>query len=817
MARALLFLLAAAGAVAIAAEDPPRLEILRAAPLSSFGPFSLAEGRDGAFLLLEAGPAGPAIRVLRLTPSGHKRRLRSIEPGSVFTGNAPTIVPDANGGWLSPSDFGILAIDARGTPALAAASPGILGPLSPDLVAAADGSVFGLSAGVGGRNRFLYRWSAGEGFTNVHEFTPATDSALISDGPARVDSLIASRDGGCFALRNDHFRAPGDFSGRSRPAIRRAAVRASGEVEEGPLTLGWSGTGLGELPDGRLATLAFDFEHRAYHFAAFDAAGAFSSVRAFTAAEADAGVGFLGTFPGSGTTLFMLDRSRAGSAPIRLMAITPAGEASIVPLTTARGSLISLQPLTLAHDGNFYGYGVRMKSGGQVDAFCFFRIIDPGALVKNLPPIARDDEVLIPAASAAGGAVTVMLPPLKNDTDADGDPLAIESAECAAPATVAITPDGRQIELSFPAGAALSSSVRYRIADGRGGVAGARIAVRLPERGGRFIGVAASSGEAGPLFPGLLDVQVSRLGQLTGRFYIFGDRYDLRGRFDESGRLTLAVPIAGFPGSELRLERGAVAVAAELTLGIYRQAFTAALAHRPAPGQAGNFTALLHPGRAATAEGLPDGIGWALVHVAPSGYVSLAGKLGDGSSLSTGSRLDGAGRFPVYAGLARVSQPQTRGELYGTVALRRGAQSDGDGTLLWIQGIPADRESPGFFQGTAALRLSRYLAPDRSAPAIPGIGAAPGGARLTLGGRLYAVPWESAAMLSGDRIIAGGGAFGVVRRADGRVSLAIPNYAAGGFLTASGVVFQAAGRAAGVFVATRGIKFEAGYFTLDPR
>ena len=111
MVRFIALLLVIICPLAAFAEEGPRVEIIRNFGLSSFGPFSLTEGRDGAFLLLEAGPAGPAVRVQRLTPSGRKRRLRSIEAGTYFTGNPPMLVPTENGEWVGNSWRGLIGLD----------------------------------------------------------------------------------------------------------------------------------------------------------------------------------------------------------------------------------------------------------------------------------------------------------------------------------------------------------------------------------------------------------------------------------------------------------------------------------------------------------------------------------------------------------------------------------------------------------------------------------------------------------------------------------------------------------------------------------
>lgn len=97
---------------------------------------------------------------------------------------------------------------------------------------------------------------------------------------------------------------------------------------------------------------------------------------------------------------------------------------------------------------------------------------EPEPPAENTPPVARDDSVQV---SRDG---SVILNPLENDTDADGDRLTIREIGNAANGTAVLNPDGT-VTYSPDAGFSGRDSFRYGVSDGRGGQSSAEVVVNV--------------------------------------------------------------------------------------------------------------------------------------------------------------------------------------------------------------------------------------------------------------------------------------------------------------------------------------------------
>ncbi|WP_341358131.1 Ig-like domain-containing protein [Georgenia sp. M64] len=92
---------------------------------------------------------------------------------------------------------------------------------------------------------------------------------------------------------------------------------------------------------------------------------------------------------------------------------------------------------------------------------------------ENRPPVAEDDDV-----GVRPGA-TAVLEVLANDTDPDGDVLTVSGFEGFPAATVRPVVGGRALQVQVPTDATGTGSLTYTVDDGRGGEAGAAVAVRV--------------------------------------------------------------------------------------------------------------------------------------------------------------------------------------------------------------------------------------------------------------------------------------------------------------------------------------------------
>ena len=96
----------------------------------------------------------------------------------------------------------------------------------------------------------------------------------------------------------------------------------------------------------------------------------------------------------------------------------------------------------------------------------------------NRPPVAKDDEF-----GARAGRTTI-LPVIENDSDPDGDVLAVSSTSTVDPSVgvLDLIDGGRALQFTPNPGAS-NASFRYTISDGRGGIAESSVSVRVVPAG----------------------------------------------------------------------------------------------------------------------------------------------------------------------------------------------------------------------------------------------------------------------------------------------------------------------------------------------
>ncbi len=795
------------------AQEEPRVEILRSSKLDDFGAQAFGEGRNGRFLLIESGPS--QNRILSIDRRGRRQLLRRIDRGALpnYSG---IFAASEDGGWIGSHGTGLISVDRNGTPTMLAVPPVGFGSTGSEFVEGEDGAYYGLSEESVNQRAAFYRWTSADGFVVLHSFQPYTGNSRVIVGQRSVvSSLFLGRAGGFFAIRRESVPAPQPaFSGQTVPAFALERLSAAGDEQLGPYVLDASASGLSELPDGRVVTVAVfqsgtpSETHVA--FGAFDAAGNFTEITSLDSYLTRHTARLLGVLPSSGSSVVALDDD--GGTPSRLAAISPSGAVAILPLGTG-GDTLYPGLFVLAHDGNLYGTAYRAKPDFSADRKLFLRVVDLQPAPVNLPPIARDDTIEAPRALAGGDAVEVTFSPLGNDSDADYDPLTIENAEVASPLIATISTDRRHITVVFPSGSLPVASVKYQIGDGQGGTATANASVSLPTNAGRFCALTHAAPEAAdippPLPGGYLDVQISRLGRVTGSFWFEGIRYFIRGQFGGEGGLDVLLPVGS-----LHLQREGRTVHGEIhALGHFPLELTATEARRPAPGLVGRYTSALRPSEPFAGQAVV-GIGWSIVTVKSSGRVVIAGRMGDGSRLLVGSRLDGLGRFPIYTGLRRVTQPNQFGHLSGSMALQPGASLVGSSVLEWWT-ASSDLEIPEIFQGSVTMLVSRYTPASTSQPALAGL-AADGKANLTLGVTFLPNSSKVPVQVQGE-LITGEFISGRISRTDGRISIRVPHRAMGGILKLQGVVLQGFGDAEGLFMTKVGRTTTAGSFTLVPK
>lgn len=174
----------------------------------------------------------------------------------------------------------------------------------------------------------------------------------------------------------------------------------------------------------------------------------------------------------------------------------------------------------------------------------------------NIPPCAEDDII---AADRLHGLVEIDV--LKNDRDADCDPLTIVAVGSAEHGTVAFDFISQKITYTPSSDPPEYDSFTYTIADGNGGSVQGRVVIQ-PDRAGRYSGelrtaVDSEAGVAGTLV-GTLNARVNARGVIVGRLHLLQHNASFSGQFGDHnvfGAEVLRNPRLGLQiGVQLRLK-----------------------------------------------------------------------------------------------------------------------------------------------------------------------------------------------------------------------------------------------------------------------
>ena len=161
---------------------------------------------------------------------------------------------------------------------------------------------------------------------------------------------------------------------------------------------------------------------------------------------------------------------------------------------------------------------------------------------SNRFPIAHDDSASVTEGQAASIDV------LANDSDPDGDPLAISAVTAAAHGVTSI--NGTHIAYTPTAGYTGSDSFRYTVSDGRGGSATATVTITLAARANqapvaRNDAATTSFGQAVTI-----DVLANDTDADGDALSILDAGVALHGRVAIGGRSIVYTPVSGFDGSD---------------------------------------------------------------------------------------------------------------------------------------------------------------------------------------------------------------------------------------------------------------------------
>lgn len=144
--------------------------------------------------------------------------------------------------------------------------------------------------------------------------------------------------------------------------------------------------------------------------------------------------------------------------PIAVVAVNPVGGDDATPLVAADGQSVLLTVGATQRFGFSFGYDIADEAGNRASSVVQVRIIPAGQ--DNRPPVAQPDVV------RTVEGVPVVVEPLVNDSDPDGDPITVESiAQQPAHGTAEVLPGGTI--LYTPAGGfAGTDRFTYVVVDG---------------------------------------------------------------------------------------------------------------------------------------------------------------------------------------------------------------------------------------------------------------------------------------------------------------------------------------------------------------
>ena len=169
----------------------------------------------------------------------------------------------------------------------------------------------------------------------------------------------------------------------------------------------------------------------------------------------------------------------------------------------------------------------------------------------------------------ADGRAEISLAVLKNDADADRDPLAIVTIEQPAHGVATLNFETQKITYTAEAGPVQNDAFTYTIADGSGGRATAQVIVRT-SAAGRYQGTITrpnyAAGETTGPEVGSLEVKLKENRTLTGRVSIDGKVYRFTGRFNEWSEYATVLSTQARRSVQMRLRRVEDAWKLEVTL-----------------------------------------------------------------------------------------------------------------------------------------------------------------------------------------------------------------------------------------------------------
>lgn len=467
----------------------------------------------------------------------------------------------------------------------------------------------------------------------------------------------------------------------------------------------------------------------------------------------------------------------------------------------------------VARNGAFYGV-----TRGVRNSMVIYRASVPGQGRINLPPFAKYDVVRLPE---PGQQLSIRV--LANDKDVDGDPLSIVGVDAPLHGTAVISATNpAKIDYTASADpAVIQDEFWYTVTDGQGHSSQARVLFRQPVAG-HFQGLLT---DQNPKLNGSLSLQITRAGTISGRLWMGGITWVIRGSFDGSNNFTaklrnentyevgLSLALVSSPEEGVHISASINYADVVRTIDL--------TAPKAASQVAGEYTVWLpaesswkdlDPVVEGDGDDIPDrpnplrrlsGSGYGLMKVSASGAVRTVGRTPNNRPFTAANYLNGELELSFFA--ATEFQPgtsprPTQGWVSGKVTFDDASSSDASGTLRWR--LPYRGYGyyvPPLAETNLRLLASKYVAPADKEPPIPftsvSFTATDGGLPAELGSTLkfdgndiFQSPNTEASPVHGNFNLASG-------LMQGRMQLTVNSFS----IPFQGVVFQKQNRAVGLF------------------
>jgi len=214
---------------------------------------------------------------------------------------------------------------------------------------------------------------------------------------------------------------------------------------------------------------------------------------------------------------------------------------------------------------------------------------------------------------------------------------------------------------------------------------------------------------------GAFNLHADSSGNYSGWLQIGYARYSFSGKLDSNLRATNVVTRWNSTPVTLEMRLGQNSEGGQIFGRVTDDGWTSSLSGGRASDNsafAGDYTVII-PGSVGNAQ-IPDGDGYATLHVATDGLGTLSGTLADGSLFQQTAYVTDQGDWPLY-----VSLYAGKGAVVSWIMFENQSNSDLHGALVWIKQPGASTTSypAGFTHETEAVG-SRYAAPTGQGKAL---------------------------------------------------------------------------------------------------